>query len=162
MKKYLNRQECSDWICLCAMYDFISRMAEDWGDNLDKPERKDLKTASTLIRKSVAHIVERLGVETAIKLKRSADTYQMMMVPRQKSAQFRRDVEQQMKTEGVWCSEELLCLLAEKSLLQCCSPCKEPEEERKECPLRHAFVGLDIPVFDENPGDGICPYCITE
>lgn len=162
MKQYLNRQECCDWICLCAMFDFLSRMVETWDGNLDREEQKKLKTASTLVRQTATHIVDRLGLETAIKLKRSADNWEMKMLPRETSAQYRERVEREMKEEGVWCSTELLSLLAEKSLLQCCCPCKEPEEERGDCPLRTAFQGLGIPVFDENPKHGVCPYCIQE
>lgn len=162
MKQYLNRQECCDWLFLCAMFDQIDRIVEEWGDNLDKDERRKLKTASTMLLHTATHIVDRVSLEDKIKLKRSADNWEMKMLPKHTSTQYRKRVESEMKEEGVWCSTELLCLMAEKSLLQCCKPCKEPEEERGNCPLRHAFVGLDIPVFDANPCKSVCPYCVTE
>ena len=160
MKNYLNRQEQLDLMALLTLVGYCEDIVSGWDErgNLAKEERRNLLTARTLVKKASKSIVDRLEPAQAAKLLRTADSWTVMCAPKESANNYRKRIEEENKDMGIWCSEDALCGMAEMALTGSCCPCIKPEEERSTCLCRHAFTELGIPVFNENPADGICPY----
>ena len=160
MKNYLNRQEQNDMMTMLTLAGHCEDIVDGWDGrgNLAAPERKDLRTAKTLIMKAAKSIMKRLDIVQKQKLLRTADEWQVMCVPKDSAGQYRKRIEEDNKDLGIWCSEEALGGMAEMALIGSCCPCVKEEGERESCMCRQAFAELGIPPFTDSPADGICPY----
>ena len=159
MKTYLNRAEKEDYITLAAAQVAAEKIITRWGerDNLTAEERGRLKSAATHIGKSLALIAKRLAPDQGASLVRTAASTKVICVPDEKQSTFNKRIAEEESTEQVIVRKETLDALAEMAIDRCCCPCIHADE-KETCPCRLAFLELDIPVYDENPNEGRCPW----
>ena len=130
-------------------------------DNLTAQERGRLRTAVTHIRRAMESIIKRLAPDQGASLLRAAKSTHVICVPDERQTTFNKRMEQEENTEKVLVLKDTLDALAEMAIDKCCCPCLHAED-KENCPCRLAFLELDIPVYDEDPEEGICPWEVTE
>lgn len=163
MKTYLNRQEKEDYVMLAATQVAADGIIQRWGDhdNLTTQERARLRTAVTHIKQTMSAIANRLAPDQRMALVRAAKGTHCICVPNERQTTFNRRMEQEESTEKVLVLKDTLDALAEMAIDKCCCPCLHAED-KENCPCRLAFLELDIPVYDENPNEGVCPWEVRE
>lgn len=160
MKAYLNRQERVQMAKLICVNQAAGDIIREWTehDNLTKDEGKYLRMGCTFIEKAAAAIIKRLGAEEAHNLIRSARELKIEVQPRETKEAYRRRLKKEAADDGIWVTVPALDNLAEMAMYAC-SPCRwHTAEGKAACTGRAAYLALGIPVFDNNPPDGVCPW----
>lgn len=162
MKTYLNSNQRKQFCQLAAMQGAVEEIISEWGahDGLTFEERKYLRSAATMVKKSLRLIASRLAAEEGKRLLRTADATQCVCIPKESAEQFRRRIENEMRTDGVWVNQDAFDAIVEMALCRGCSPCLM-QSNKEACPLWAAMMELDVPVYDSKPGEGGCPWEIT-
>lgn len=141
MKDYLNEPERDDMINLFGSQLTTRRTADAWQErgHLTKEEARQLRQASTLIKKVFQSIVGRLKPGQARLIIDRADHFD------------RLDKDQYAV------SKESLDKMIDGALATACSPCTYDHD--RHCPWRSVFKEFHAPVFDSHAnGKGKCPY----
>lgn len=162
MKTYLNSKQRQQFCQMAATQVSIEEIVNEWSrhDNMTSEERKYLRTAITCTNREMEKIVKRLSPEEGRRILRSAGNTCCVCIPRETSAQFKKRLEKEAQTEGIWVSRNALDAIIEMALCRGCSPC-QMQDNKEECPLRNAMMELDVPVYDSSPAEGVCPWEIT-
>lgn len=161
MKTYLNRKETEDALLLFGAAEEISHIAGEWvaRGNLSPEEARGLAEAESQLRQSLELLCGRLDTATKKKLLNAGRQYRLAVLPKP-GPDWRKQAEEELGPGGLYCSEDTFCALAECALENRCSPCSCPENVEG-CEIRALFLQLDLPMFDENPPPGRCPWAVS-
>lgn len=158
MKNYLNQNERSNVVMLCALIGFVKEeMLIPWDErnNLTTDEKRNLKTSITLLTKVYDSIKGRLDSKFSNQLARDAKATNIFCLPKDVAERKIQQYQENMKTETAEVSIEAITALAGKAL-DWCNPCDKTDH--KNCMLKEIFLELTIPPYD--PETDECPYKI--
>lgn len=160
MKTYLNREEINGINTLLALTDEADTIANEWDKrgNLTFTERKYLRTANTMLRKTIKEIFDRIDTAMKQKITRTASEWRVCCLPKDSLESYQKRIEAENTETGVWCRNDAFDGLAEMALIGCCAPCIVPPDSRETCICRKSFLELGVPAYDERPEEGVCPY----
>ena len=162
MKTYLNRQEKEDYVMLAATQVAADTIRVRWGErgNLTDEETAGLQQAADAIRDVMSSIVKRLAPDQGRALVRAAKSTHCVCVPDERQSTFNRRIAQEENSAQVLVRKVALDDLAEMAIARFCAPCLHADD-KEHCHCRAAFLELDVPMFDENPAEGVCPWEIV-
>lgn len=155
-KQYLNREEKNQALTLAAFIGYLDEKAEEWAKrNLDKTAIKYLRMAKSFAGKTLDYLFE--GLDPTERGKVVVELRKMDIVCKYKD-QAVRDYKKMMELDSVTPvkTDDLMEICSQA--LGICGICKDTDPAS--CRLRKIFITYDIPVAEEDPLPGGCPYKI--
>lgn len=148
LKSYLNQQERKDMIYFTSFLGFIEdKFIGGWckkDTTLTKEEKKAIRTAETLLYKSLDSILTRLGKDFAKRLYADIKDSDVFVMPKLRAQKAKEEFLKQGDIVG--CDLNDLYGLAEIALLKC-NNCNEHNYE--ECKLRGYLLDINLPAYNE-------------
>ncbi len=155
MKDYLNNSETKELIILNQ----VSLLAKKFVESslMTKEEKADLKRGRTYIKKTIIHMLERLGEREAKKFVKLYGQSRVVVITdselevlqKRKSAQL--DVAYEENKEYYD--------LVELTMDECCKNCTK---QGSQCDLCKHFDEQSVPEFDDSKDYGNCKYAYRE
>lgn len=153
-KQYLNREEKNQALTMAAFIGYLDEKAEEWAKRKrDKLAIKYLRMAKSFAGKALDYLFE--GLDPTERGKVVIELRKMDIVCKYKDEAI-RDYKNMMELDSVTPvkTDDLLEICSQA--LGVCYSCKSTEPNS--CRLRELYIIYDIPVYDDNPLPGRCPY----
>ena len=153
-KQYLNREEKNQALTLAAFIGYLDEKAEEWAKRgRDKLAIKYLRMAKSFAGKALDYLFD--GLDPTERGRVVIELRKMDIVCKYKDEAI-RDYKRMMELDNVTPvkTDDLLEICSQA--LAICYSCKKTDP--KSCRLRELYVTYDIPVYDEDPVAGRCPY----
>lgn len=152
MKRYLNRAEKQEVLVLGGIAQTLEEQAVK-NRKLGRNSRaKWLKTASTYTSKVLREIMQPLSDEQAKIVIAEAERSKIYAVKQSEVDKIERcRVRQDVPVDYIYG-------LAKAVIEGPCINCQLAGKDAQECEARAIMLKIDVPVYDENPPDGVCPY----
>lgn len=162
MKTYWNRKETESVLGAFAAMECLREFKEGWGERgeLTEEEAEKFGEAWERVNEGLTLMCERVDRGTQEKVLRSSSQYRVMLAPVE-GRSFAVEAEKELGGECAYVTVEALSKLAELALEACCGPCI-CKGNQGACRARGAFLELEVPPFNENAADGVCPYEIPK
>jgi len=152
-KQYLNREEKNQALTIAAFIGYLDEKAEEWSKaKRDKNSVKYLRMAKSFTGKALDYLFEGLDQEEKNRL---VIELRKMDVAVKYKDEAQREYKRMLELDSVTpVKTDDLLEICSQALGVCYSCKKDPTD----CKLRVLFINYDIPVFDEAPEQGHCPY----
>jgi hypothetical protein len=157
MKRYLNRVEKDQALTLALFVDRLNELSTEWAKhNRSKDAVKSLRMAKSFILRATDALLKGLDQVEILRIMNQATKMEFLVCYKDEAIKKREEI---FKLEGVQAVQtDDLWEICETALGVCKSCRKSPEG----CKVRELFVGYGVPVFNESPGQGQCPYRVEE
>lgn len=157
MKSYLNRVEKDQALTLALFVDHLNGLSDEWAKhNRSKDAVKSLRMAKSFILRATDTLMKGLDKIEIERLMHQAAKMEFLVCYKDEAVKKRKEI---FELEGVQAIQtDDLWEVCETALGVCKSCTKDPGD----CRLRELFTGYGVPVFNESPGQGQCPYRVEE
>ena len=153
-----------DILSLFATNENLKGFKEKWqglkNGRLTQEEVEGLDKAIKEIEKVLGLLCNSVDAGTQRKLLNSSKEYRVGLIPKDQKM-FKETAKKELGDDCAYVSTAALAKLAELALQSTCGPCV-CKGNKAECKARGAFIDLDIPFFDDDPPEGVCPYEIQK
>jgi tetratricopeptide (TPR) repeat protein len=153
-KQYLNREEKNQALTLAAFIRYLDEKAAEWAKaGRAKDAVKYLRMAKSFVGKSLDSLFEGLAQEERNRL--VPELRKIYVAVKYKDAAL-REYNRMLALDSVIPikTDDLLEICSQA--LAICYSCKKADPAA--CKLRKLYITYDIPVYDEDPPAGRCPY----
>jgi len=153
-KQYLNREEKNQALTLAAFIGYLDEKAEEWAKrSRDKLAIKYLRMAKSFAGKALDYLFD--GLDPTERGRVVVELRKMDIVCKYKDEAI-RDYKRTLELDSVTPvkTDDLMEICSQA--LGICSICKDTDPDS--CRLQKLFITYDIPVYDEDPLPGRCPY----
>ena len=155
MKDYLNNSETKELIILNQVSLLAKKFVE--GNIMTKEEKADFKRGRTYIKKTIEHMIQRLGESEAKKFVRLYEQSRVVVITdselqvmaKKKSAELDAAYEENKEYYD----------LVELAMDGCCKNCTR---QGSKCDLCKHFDEQSVPEFDDSKDYGNCKYSYRE
>jgi len=153
MKTYFNRLEKNQVLTLSAFIDYATGTADEWAKNIgNKDSVKALRMAKSFIFRALCIKCEQLDDLESDNLMSQSKKMDVVLKYRNDAI---REYKQMLELDSVTPIQTSDLLdLCEKAMVACNNCSDLPSN----CSVRKLFAKYDVPVCDDNPGIGGCPY----
>lgn len=157
MKSYLNRTEKDQALTLALFVDHLNDLANEWAKhNRSKDAVKSLRMAKSFILRATDTLMKGLDKIEIERLMHQAEKMEFLVCYKDEAVKKRKEIfelegVQAIQTDDLW----EIC----EQALEICKSCRKSPDG---CRLKEMFVGFGVPVFNDSPGVGGCPYRVEE
>jgi hypothetical protein len=153
MKSYLNREEKTQALTLASFIAYTTERSDDWEKiGRSKDSVKSLRMAKSFATRALDTMFEGLNESERVNI--MAQVAKMEVVVRYRDEAV-REYKRMLELDSVTPVQTVdLMDICEKAVEMCCNCSENPNS----CKWRKLFIEYDIPVCDESPEDGKCPY----
>ena len=153
MKSYLNREEKTLVLTLASFVAYLTAKSDEWAEhNRNKDSVKSMRMAKSFIFRVTDALLK--DVDNAEKAKIFNQVAKMEVVVKYHDEAVREYKRMQELDSVTPIKTEDFFEICEQAL-GVCQTCKDKPDG---CRLRELFIEHDVPVFNESPGEGQCPY----
>ncbi|MCO5387821.1 MAG: DUF5651 domain-containing protein [Desulfosporosinus sp.] len=153
-KQYLNREEKNQAVTISAFVGYLDKRAEEWiKHGRDKKAVKYLRMAKSFADKALDYLYDGLNPDEKFKL--ILESLKMDVAVKYKD-EAQREYKRTLELDSVTPIKTNDLLEIVSYALADCYRCKK--DDPSTCKLRKLYITYDIPVYDEDPPAGRCPY----
>ena len=153
MKQYLNRAEKNQVLTISAFAGYLIEKSDEWEKaGKSKDAIRYLRTAKSFALKGVDYLFDGLNEDELSKIIKEVGKMDIAVKYKDEAL---RDYQKMLALDSVTPVEtnELMDIAG-----QAVEICKVCEQVPSECRLRKLLIKYDVPVLNESPGVGCCPY----
>lgn len=153
MKSYLNREEKTQALTLASFIAYTTERADDWEKiGRNKDAIKSLRMAKSFATRALDTMFEWLDESERVKIMSQVAKMEVVVKYRDEAV---REYKRMLALDSVTPVQTTdLLNICEKAVEMCVNCNQNPEG----CKWKKLFIEYDIPVCEESPEPGKCPY----
>ena len=155
VKDYLNNSETKELIILNQVSLLAKKFVE--GSIMTKEEKTDLKRGRTYIKKTIEHMIERLGEKEAKKFVKLYGQSRVVVITDSELQVMKKRKSAELK--AAYDENKEYYDLVELAMDECCKNCTR---QGNQCELCKHFDEQSVPEFDDTKDYGNCKYAYRE